>query len=339
MAASPLALITDCEGATLSEQERSFFTDIQPFGFILFQRHCESPDQVKQLVDELRACVAHDAPVFIDQEGGRVARLKPPHWDAYPPAARFAQAWLQSPAQAVEACRLNAQALAAELIALGINANCAPLADIPIAGADEVIGDRAFGNTPEPVMALARAQAEGLMAAGVLPVLKHIPGHGRAMADSHLALPVVDAPLDTLEASDFVPFKALADLPFAMTAHIRYDAIDPDLPATLSAKVIAYIRQQLGFSGLLMSDDLSMKALQGDLTTLARQTLGAGCDLVLHCNGNFEERMAVAAGCTTMSSPRYSLYEQACSAISANRITDRKAIVAQRDALLAPLAA
>lgn len=332
----PLALITDCSGPKLDEAEREWLRTVQPFGFILFARHCETPQQVKGLIADLQGCVDHPAPVFIDQEGGRVARLKPPHWDRYPPAAAFAALWRVQPEQAVRACYLNARLLGAELAALGITANCAPLADIPVPGAHDVIGDRAFGNAPEPVIALARAQADGLLDAGVLPVLKHIPGHGRATADSHEALPVVNTPLEELARTDFLPFQALRSLPFAMTAHIRYTALDAERPATLSPAVITYIRHQIGFRGLLMSDDLSMKALCGPLPpdALAAQTLEAGCDLVLHCNGTPEERRLVADGCLPMPAARYDLYLRALDAISGTEPCDSTAFRMQRDALL-----
>lgn len=323
----PLALITDCEGTSLSPSEIAFFQQSQPFGFILFQRHCESPDQLRSLVAQLQDCVAHDAPIFIDQEGGRVARLKPPHWEVYPPAAAFS-------AVDEQACRLNARLMADALLEVGVNADCAPLADIPVAGSHDIIGDRAFGHDADTVIQYARAQAQGLMDGGVLPVLKHIPGHGRAMADSHLELPVVDAPLDVLEQSDFLPFKALSDLPFAMTAHIVFTALDASAPATLSKLAIDYIRQKIGFNGLLMSDDISMKALSGGLDTIARQTLAAGCDLVLHCNGSLEQRKLAAQGCTALPAERYALYEAAKAAIAEPKQIDRVALRAERDALM-----
>lgn len=329
----PRALITDCEGPQLSEAEREWFGDIQPFGFILFQRHCENPQQLKQLVADLRACVSHHAPVFIDQEGGKVARLKPPHWEEFPAAEVFAHSWKANPAQAQRACYLNARMMAKLLTDCGINADCAPLADIPAVGAHDVIGSRAFGHEAESVIALARAQASGLQDGGVLPVLKHIPGHGRAMADSHLELPTVDAPLEELEQSDFLPFKALKDIVFGMTAHIRFSALDDAQPISLSPKGIRYIREEIGFANLLMSDDISMKALNGPLDMLAEQTLDAGCDLVLHCNGSFEERQLAASGCRTMPDERYGLYEQAIRAISMTE-TDIHALRAERDALL-----
>lgn len=329
----PLALITDCETTSLSSAEMDFFREVQPFGFILFQRHCESPDQVRALVQQLRSCVSHYAAIFIDQEGGRVARLRPPHWEEYPPAARFGGG------ADAQACYLNALLMADALRELGINADCAPLADIPVQGSHDIIGDRAFGHDAQTVITYASAQAQGLIDGGVLPVLKHIPGHGRALADSHLELPIVDAPLALLEQTDFLPFKALNTLLFGMTAHIRYTALDASLPATLSPTVIRYIREQIGFSGLLMSDDVSMKALAGNLRDIASQTLAAGCDLVLHCNGSLEQRQQAAQGCLPMPPERYGLYESAKAAMGNGKVITRAEVRARRDALLNQAAA
>ena len=291
------AAIFDSVGPTLSADEKAFFRDVNPFGFILFARHCETPDMVKGLIGELKSLTGRERlPVLIDQEGGRVARLKPPHWDKYPPAGVFAALYGRDAEKAKRAVYLNARLIAHDLYTLGITVDCAPLADIPVAGAHDVIGDRAFGNAPQQVIVLARAQAEGLMDGGIVPVLKHIPGHGRAMVDSHHELPVVGESLDVLRLTDFVPFKALADLPMGMTAHVIYKAIDDKRMATLSPAAIALIRGELGFKGLLLSDDISMKAMKGDLAERARQTLDAGCDIVLHCNGSFAEKQAVAIG-------------------------------------------
>lgn len=295
---STKAVITDTETTSLNEEEKALFREQVPYGFILFQRHCESPEQVKRLIGEMYEVTQADwLPVLIDQEGGRVARCKPPHWRKYPAAKFFADMYLENPDKAVRASYLNSYLLGAELSRLGITVNCAPLADIPIEGSDDIIGDRAFGTSPEPIIALARAQAEGLMAAGVLPILKHIPGHGRALVDSHKDLPLVDASLEVLRENDFQPFKALNDLPFGMTAHITYEAVDAEYPATLSPKVLKLIRDEIGFDGLLMGDDLEMKALHtgafGAMPEIALRSIEAGCDLVLHCNGTFEDRKAV----------------------------------------------
>jgi beta-N-acetylhexosaminidase len=289
------ACILGCAGPTLSDAERGFFREVQPWGFILFRRNVENADQVRALTEALRASVDRtDAPVLIDQEGGRVQRLGPPHWPVYPPGRAYGALGSML---GLEMARLGARLIAHDLAGVGITVDCLPVLDVPAANAHDVIGDRAYAGSPEDVASLGRAAAEGLIAGGVLPVLKHIPGHGRAGADSHKALPVVDASLAELEAVDFVPFRALADMPMAMTAHVVYTAIDRTHPATTSPRVIGdIIRGAIGFQGLLMSDDMSMKALSGDLTGLSRAALGAGCDVVLHCNGDMGEMRAVVAG-------------------------------------------
>lgn len=289
------ACILGCAGARLTAEERDFFAGASPFGFILFARNIEAPGQVRALVAELReACGRPDAPVLVDQEGGRVQRFGPPFWPRYPAARRYRDAAGGDPVRAQGLARLGGRLLGGDLQALGVNVACAPVLDVPEAGADPIIGDRAFSEDADEVARLARAFADGLIAARVLPVVKHAPGHGRASGDSHHMLPVVTADLEALER-DFRPFRALSDLPFAMTAHIVYAAIDPERPATTSPSVIRLIRDDLGFSGLLMSDDLSMAALEGPLEARAEAALGAGCDLVLHCNGDLEEMAAVAA--------------------------------------------
>jgi len=294
---TPRAAIFGCAGPALTSWEAGFFAETDPFGFILFGRNCEAPDQIRALVAALRDCVGRaDAPVLIDQEGGRVVRLKPPHWRAAPPAEVFGQLALLNPPAAVDAARDNALLIAAELAALGIDVDCAPVLDLRYPSAHDVIGDRAFGADPELVAALGRAACEGFLAGGVLPVVKHVPGHGRARVDSHHALPVVEAPLAELERSDFAPFHALADAPWAMTGHVVYTALDDVRPATTSPLVIGeVIRGTIGFAGVLVSDDLSMQALSGGLGERARDALAAGCDLALHCNGKPEEMRAVAA--------------------------------------------
>lgn len=292
----PKAAIFGCAGTQLSDAEQKFFEQHQPYGFILFARNCESPDQLRALVQQLTSTVQHGyAPILIDQEGGRVARLKPPHWKSHPAAWRFVELAEHSAEDAARACYLNARLIAAQLHDLGINTDCAPVADLRLEGAHDIIGDRAFGHTAQAIIPLARAQAQGLLDGGIMPVLKHIPGHGRALVDSHESLPVVDAEMETLREMDFRPFMALADLPMAMTAHIRYRAIDDALPATLSPAAIRLIREEIGFGGLLMTDDMSMKALKGDIGELSAQALGAGCDVVLHCNGQMEEMQHIAA--------------------------------------------
>ena len=293
------ACILGCSGPTLTREEVAFFRDVKPWGFILFARNVESPDQVRALTEALRETVGRaDAPILIDQEGGRVQRLKPPHWRLYPPGRAYGQLAGNDPLLKREITRLGARLIAHDLAGLGINVDCVPVLDVPDPKGHEIIGDRAYGQTPEEVAFLGRAAAEGLIAGGVLPVIKHIPGHGRAMADSHMELPVVGASYDDLDGRDFPPFRALSDMPMAMSAHVIYSAIDKKRPATTSRKVNRkVIRGALGFDGLLMTDDLSMKALSGDFTDRARDSLAAGCDVVLHCNGDMGEMSAVVAGC------------------------------------------
>ncbi|WP_291842922.1 beta-N-acetylhexosaminidase [Maricaulis sp.] len=282
-------------GPKLSPDEKAFFRDIDPWGFILFARNIEGINQVSRLTLELRDCVGRDAPVLIDQEGGRVARLRPPTWRAAPAAQRFADLWFIDEELAIEATRINHRLLAHELRTIGVDVDCAPVADLRIDGADDIIGDRAFGTTPEPIIHLGRAAMDGLMAGGVAPIIKHIPGHGRARADSHLELPVVPEEHGLLSETDFAPFKGLNHAPMAMTAHIVYADIDRDQPATQSADVVGkVIRGEIGFDGLLMTDDLSMKALSGTFRERGELSLKAGCDMLLHCNGQMSEMIGVA---------------------------------------------
>ena len=299
----PLAAILGCGGPRLSERERAFFRDADPYGFVLFQRNCEDPDQVRGLVAALRETVGRsDAPVLIDQEGGRVRRLKPPHWPEHPAAARFGALAARDPDRAEIAVRLHATAVAAMLSELHIDVDAAPVLDLALRGASDVVGDRAFGDDPATVARLGRATCEGFLDGGVLPIIKHMPGHGRATVDSHHALPVVTADLDSLAAADFGPFRALADAPWGMTGHIVLAAVDPDRPATQSPLVIErIIRGAIGFDGVLVSDDLSMNALSGTLGQRAATAVAAGCDLALHCNGVFAEMMAVAAAAPALA--------------------------------------
>ncbi len=290
------AFICGLSGPCLNADERDFLRETRPAGVILFKRNVESPEQVRRLIGEARAA-AGDGPmlVMVDQEGGRVQRLSAPHWPLYPPARAFAGGRNDLEA-AKEAARLCAQMMARDLHELGFNTSCAPVLDVPVPGADNIIGDRAYGEDVETVAALGGAVADGLLAGGILPVIKHIPGHGRAMADSHLALPVVDMPLEKLKARDFAPFHALRHIPMAMTAHVVFTAIDPAAPVTVSKKAISeVVRGAIGFDGLLMSDDLSMRALKGGLGERARASFEAGCDLALHCNGALGEMAEVAA--------------------------------------------
>jgi len=289
--------IYGCLGPVLSDEERAFFTEAQPWGFILFGRNIVDPDQVRRLVASLRQTVDDDkAPVLIDQEGGRVARLKPPHWKERLAPARIGELHDTAPDAAHEAAYLHARLIARDLAQLGFNVDCAPVLDVPIAGAHDIIGDRALSRDPAIVVDLARIMIQGMIEGGVLPVVKHIPGHGRAMADSHLALPRVDTPRELLSTSDFIPFRGLADCPMAMTAHVVYEAVDPKRPATTSPRVVKdIIRGEIGFAGLLLTDDLSMKGLDGPLGKRARAAQLAGCDIVLHCNGEIREMREVAA--------------------------------------------
>ena len=290
------AAIYGCSGHRLTEEEKAFFAEVRPWGFIVFRRNVDSPDQMRALTDEMRACVGDaDAPVLIDQEGGRVQRMGPPHWPKYPPAEAYLKA-TNDPLAARELVRLGARLMANDLTAVGVNVDCAPVLDVPVPGAHDNIGDRAYARDPATVSMLGRAAAEGLLAGGVLPVIKHVPGHGRAFADSHKALPVVHAGLEALEEWDFAPFRALSDMPLAMTAHVVFDAVDPKHPATTSRKALKLMRGGLGFSGLIMTDDLSMKALSGSLRERAEAALKAGCDIVLHCNGELKEMRQVAEG-------------------------------------------
>ena len=301
--ASISAAILGCAGTTLTAEEAAFFRDVKPWGFILFKRNIADPNQVRALTAALRATVGSpDAPILIDQEGGRVARLQAPHWRKYPPGRAYGELVANDPLVAREITRLGARLIAHDLTSLGINVDCVPVLDVPDPQGHEIIGDRAYGDTPQQVATLGRAAAEGLLAGGVLPIIKHIPGHGRAMADSHLELPVVKAKLAELDARDFAPFRVLSDMPMAMTAHVVYTAIDRSRPATTSKKAIKkIIRESIGFDGLLMSDDLSMKALSGDFRQRAKDSLAAGCDVVLHCNGDMAEMKAVMSGVGKLS--------------------------------------
>src|SRR5689334_13897631 len=291
------AFITGVAGLTLSADEQAFIRAAKPWGFILFKRNVETPAQLAALVQELRNVAEFpDAPVLIDQEGGRVQRLGPPHWPVYPPGEVFSRLYDVDSPVGLQAARLSARLIADDLLQLGITVDCLPLADVPVPGADAVIGNRAYGTEPAKVAAIARAVTDGLKQGGVLPVLKHIPGHGRATADTHFRLPTVDTPESELKATDFAAFRPLADLPMAMTAHVVFSAIDAAHPATTSATMILrVIRGQIGFQGLLMSDDVSMNALAGSLAERTRAVFAAGCDVVLYCHGRLDEMREVAA--------------------------------------------
>jgi beta-N-acetylhexosaminidase len=309
------SFITALAGFELTDGEASVLRSARPAGIILFARNAHDPDQLRRLVEEAVAAIgADDVLVLIDQEGGRVQRLKPPHWRRLPSGAAYAAAYARDPAEACRAAALAARLTAMELRAVGINTNCAPVVDLPAPDGHEIIGDRAYGTDPHQVVALARAVAEGHMAGGVLPVVKHVPGHGRATADSHLELPVVAATREELEGSDFEPFRRLAHLPAAMTAHVVFSAIDPAHPASTSPSVVKnIIRRSIGFDGLLMSDDLGMKALVGSIAERAQAVLRAGSDLALLCSGDLAETESVAGVMPPLNGASRQRFERACA--------------------------
>ncbi len=290
------AFITGVSGTALTFDERSFLREAEPWGLIIFKRNVETPDQLRGLVASFRAAVGRaDAPVLVDQEGGRVQRLGPPHWPSYPAGAEYGRLWDLDRASAVAAARLGARLVASDLLPLGVDVDCMPLGDVPTPDGDPVIGDRAYGADAQKVSAIAAAIADGLMDGGVLPVLKHLPGHGRATADSHRRLPNVSASRASLEAVDFSAFRPLSGLPLGMTAHVVFSAYDPVAPATTSVTMVQeVIRDSIGFGGALMSDDISMGALSGSIEERSVQALRAGCDIILHCNGRIGEMRAVA---------------------------------------------
>jgi beta-N-acetylhexosaminidase len=330
------AFITGVSGPELNAAEREFMRSERPWGFILFKRNIEAPAQVSLLVRELRESINNpEAPVLIDQEGGRVQRLGPPHWPVYPPGAVFAALYDLDRARGLSAARLSARLIAADLIELGVTIDCLPLADVPVPGADAVIGNRAYGTEPGKVAAIARAVTEGLEQGGILPVLKHIPGHGRATADTHFKLPVVEASKAELEQTDFAPFHSLADLPMAMTAHVVFSALDPAHPATTSATIIEQvIRGVIGFQGLLMSDDVSMNALAGSIAERTQAIFAAGCDMVLHCNGKLDEMREVATETPELSGRALQRARGALAARKPPQALDRLAARAELDALI-----
>jgi beta-N-acetylhexosaminidase len=290
------AFITGLAGPALTDEERGFLREAQPWGFILFKRNVTDAAALRRLIDDARAAVAREAPVLIDQEGGRVQRLGPPLWPAYPPGAAYGALFERNRDTGLAAARLGARLIAADLAPLGIDVDCLPIADVLAGGANPAIGNRAYSTEPGTVAAIGAAVASGLAEGGLLPVLKHMPGHGRANVDSHHKLPVVDADRATLDATDFAAFRPLAKLPLGMTAHVVFSAIDPIAPATISATIVRdVIRDSIGFKGLLMSDDISMNALAGSVSERARAAFAAGLDVVLHCNGVMPEMRAVAA--------------------------------------------
>ncbi|WP_299915607.1 beta-N-acetylhexosaminidase [uncultured Roseobacter sp.] len=324
------ATILDADGLSLTAEEKAFFRTANPFGFILFARNIDSPDQVRRLCGEMREAVGRDAPITIDQEGGRVQRLRGPVWTEWSPPLDFVA---QAGADAGQAMYLRYRLIAAELKAVGIDSNCAPMVDLAGPATHEFLRNRCYGADPSKVADLGRAVANGLLDGGVLPVLKHIPGHGRATLDSHYDLPQVDAEHTALSAEDFAPFAALTDLPMGMTAHLVYEALD-DRPATLSPKVMQIIREEIGFDNLIMTDDTSMKALKGSLTEITQGALAAGCDLVLHCNAPLADRRAVAEAAGEMTQAAQTRAERALAARKTPDDIDINALRAQLETLL-----
>ena len=331
------AAIYGLEGLALTNEERDFFRDSEPSGFILFRRNCDSQEQLLRLTDSLRALSGRDdVPILIDQEGGRVARMRPPEWPAFPAAEKFANLYRAAPSSAIEAVRANARALALMLRSAGINVNALPLLDVRQEGASDIIGDRALGSEPMQVAALGRAVLDGMASAGVVGIIKHMPGHGRALVDSHKELPIVIASAKELE-TDLEPFERLASAPMGMTAHVVYTAWDPDRPASLSPIVIRdIIRERIGFDGWLMSDDLGMEALRGDFGSRAAGVVAAGCDVALHCSGKMDEMIAVAANVPALSTEGHDRMARAMAGtrIDLDRI-DFAEEIAKRDQLLA----
>jgi len=331
------AAIYGLEGLELTSAERGFFSDAEPAGFILFRRNCENREQLLRLTDSLRDLSGRpDLPILIDQEGGRVARMRPPEWPAFPAAERFASLWETAPSSAIEAARSNARAIALTLRAAGINVDALPLLDVRQEGASDIIGDRALGSEPMQVAALGRAVLDGLASAGVVGIVKHMPGHGRALVDSHKELPVVTASAGALE-TDLEPFERLSSAPMGMTAHVVYEAWDPERPASLSPIVISeIIRGRIGFDGFLMSDDLGMEALRGDFASRASGVIAAGCDVALHCSGKLDEMIAVASAVPALTAESEA---RLARAIATTMIDDEgpdfAEVVAKRDALLA----
>jgi beta-N-acetylhexosaminidase len=325
------AMILGAAGLRLTPDEIAFYRDERPWGFILFARNVAEMAQVRDLAASMRDAVGRpDALVFVDQEGGRVQRLRPPLAPNYPPAGALGEIYRRDHETGLRAAWLMSRLHAADLARNGLDADCLPVLDVPVEGAHDVIGQRAYGREPRMVAAMGKAAAEGLMAGGVLPVMKHVPGHGRASADTHLELPVVEAPVEELRRHDFAPFQALNALPMAMTAHVVYAAIDPAQPATHSGKVIHdIIRGEIGFDGLLMSDDVSMKALSGDFADRAGAILAAGCDIVLHCNGVMEEMQAVASRTGPLTGAALQRADRALAARRVPEAADEKALRAE----------
>ena len=332
------SFISGCAALALSQDEVKFFQKADPWGLILFKRNCESPEQIRNLTAQFRSAVGRkDAPVFIDQEGGRVQRLGPPsnYWRKYPAAMEYGKQYDRCPTLAIRTARSVGRLMADDLTEIGITSSCLPVLDVPQPGAHEVIGSRAYSMRADHIMTLARAHVVGLMEGGILPVMKHIPGHGRAEVDSHHNLPIVKAPRTDLERVDFLPFVAFADCPMAMTAHVIYEALDKDYPATLSRKIIKnVVRKLIGFEGLLITDDLSMKALQGTLPEKADMALAAGCDMLLHCNGMMSQMEEVAEAAVPLAGKAMRRAKQALRAKRKPLPYDKKRALNELEAIL-----
>lgn len=326
------AAIFGCAGPVLLPDERAFYRDFQPFGFILFARNVETPDQLLRLTHDLRDAVGRDAPVLVDQEGGRVQRLRAPHWQEWTPPLDFVQAAGPNAARAME---LRYRLIARDLRAVGIDANCAPVGDLITDSTHPFLRNRCYGADPAQVSAIARAVARGHLAEGVLPVAKHMPGHGRTTVDAHHDLPTVTAPRDQLAAQDFAPFRALCDLPMAMTGHLIFTAYDDQRPATQSPVMIDVIRRDIGFSGLLMTDDLNMNALAGTLATRTAAAMAAGCDIALHCKGDMAEMQSVAAAAGDMTPAARARATAALAARQTPEAVDIAALQADLSAMMA----
>ncbi len=332
------AFICGLAGPTLDEDERRFLREQSPWGVILFARNLENADQIRTLTADIRAALDREgAPILVDQEGGRVQRIGSPVCRAYPAARLFGDLYRRNPVLGVEAARLGAKLIGLDLAALGITVNCMPVLDIPAQGSDAVIGERAYGNDADTVLTLGGAAADGLMAVGIVPVMKHMPGHGRAEVDSHKTLPIIKTELETLEATDFKPFRLWARrIPAGMTAHVIITGVDDTRPVTLSDKAIGgIIRRRIGFDGLLMSDDISMGALKGPVSARAEKAISAGCDLVLHCSGDADEMAAVAAAVPVLAGEALRRAEAALATGSQPPAQDRKSLDARFDDILA----
>ena len=338
----PTAAIYDCEGPRLGAEEKAFFKDVDPWGFIVFARHCSSAEELKAHCDELRDCVGRaDAPIMIDQEGGRVARMKPPTFPAHAPPANFGALWRLDPAKAKEAARLNALLLGRMVSDAGVNVNCVPMLDVPQPDADPtVIGDRAIAGHPDIIAALGKEVIDGTLEGGAIPVIKHLPGHGRALCDSHFELPRVTARKEDLRSTDFPPFAALKNAPMGMTAHVVYEAYDPSHPATLTAQIVEeVIRKEIGFDGLLFTDDLRMKALGGAFDARVRDSYSAGCDIALCCNFTLTEKKESASALKDLNGKAKSRADAAMASLQPVERPDTQPLYDKLETLLRPVMA